>query len=213
MGLSIPPIRHSQGQIRPYVDVQQLQDQIMTTQEWLRQANKTYARYYNQHQTDIMFVEGDLVLVNGKNVSVDKQTKKLHWKKLGPFKIQRVISQLLYKLDILADQNIYNVFNVALLEPFQGEQQVSPTLAGKDLLPNRDDKWEVEAVVDSRVHDGRLQYLVKWKPTDQVWDNTWEPTHFARNAKAKVQRFHVKNPKKPRAGVRGAVQRGRGRRV
>ena len=30
------------------------------------------------------------------------------------------------------------MLNVALLEPFQGERQVSPTLAGKDLLPNQD---------------------------------------------------------------------------
>ena len=86
-------------------------------------------------------------------------------------------------------------------------------LAGKDLLPNRDNKWEVEAVVDSRVLDGCLQYLVKWKPTDQVWDDTWEPAHFACNAKAKVRKFHAENPKKPRAGVRGAVRRGRGGRV
>ena len=136
MGLSRLPIRHSWGQIRPYVDAQQLQNQIMTTRELLRQANKTYARYYNQYRTDITFVEGNLILVNGKNVSVDKQTKKLHWKKLGPFKVQRVISQLSYELDIPADRNIYNVFNVALLEPFRGERQVSPTLAGKDLLPN-----------------------------------------------------------------------------
>ena len=49
---------------------------------------------------------------------------------------------------------------------------MSPALAGKDLLPNQDNKWEVEAIVNSCVHDSRLQYLVKWKPTDQVWDNT-----------------------------------------
>ena len=103
MGLSRPPIRYSRGQIRRYVDAQRLQDQITTTRERLRQANETYARYYNQHRTDITFAEGDLVLVNGKNVSVDKQTKKLHWKKLGPFKVQRVISRSSYKLDIPAD--------------------------------------------------------------------------------------------------------------
>ena len=49
MGLSRPPIRYSRGQIRPYVDVQHLQDQIRTTRERLQQANKMYARYYNQH--------------------------------------------------------------------------------------------------------------------------------------------------------------------
>ena len=88
MGLNRPLIQHSQGQIRPYVDAQQLQDQITMTWEWLQQANEIYARYYNQYQTDITFAEGNLILVNRKNVSVDKQTKKLHWKKLGPFKIQ-----------------------------------------------------------------------------------------------------------------------------
>ena len=87
MGLSRQPIRQSQGQIRPYVDAQQLWDQIMTTRKWLRQANETYARYYNKHQMDIMFAEGNLILVNRKNVLVDRQTKKLNWKKLGPFKI------------------------------------------------------------------------------------------------------------------------------
>ena len=86
MGLNRPPIRHSRGQIRPYVDVQQLQDQITTTQERLEQANKTYARYYNQYRMDITLAEGDLVLVNGKIISVDKRTKKLHWKKLAPLR-------------------------------------------------------------------------------------------------------------------------------
>ena len=66
----------------------------------------------------IMFKEGNLVLVNEKNVSVDKQTKKLHWKKLDPFKVQHVISQSLYELDLSEDQNIYNMFNVALLKSF-----------------------------------------------------------------------------------------------
>ena len=51
----------------------------------------------------IMFKEGDLVLINEKNVSVDKQTKKLHWKKLSPFKVQHVISQSLYKLNLSED--------------------------------------------------------------------------------------------------------------
>ena len=55
------------------------------TQERLRQANEVYAQYYNKYHTDKTYNEGDLVLVNGKNVSVDKQTKKLHWKKLSPF--------------------------------------------------------------------------------------------------------------------------------
>ena len=49
MGLSRPPIQHSHGQIRPYADTQQLQDQIATAQKQLQQVNEMYASYYNQH--------------------------------------------------------------------------------------------------------------------------------------------------------------------
>ena len=52
---------------------------------------------------EIMFKGGDLVLVNEMNVSVDKQTKKLHWKKLSPFKVQCVISWSSYELDLSED--------------------------------------------------------------------------------------------------------------
>ena len=62
-----------------------------------------YTSYYNQRQMEIMFKGGNLVLVNEKNVSVNKQMKKLHWKKLSPFKVQCVISQSLYKLDLSED--------------------------------------------------------------------------------------------------------------
>ena len=33
---------------------------------------------------------------------------------------------------------------------------MSPALAGKDLLLNQDDEWEVEAIVNSCIHDSRL---------------------------------------------------------
>ena len=36
-----------------------------------------------------------------------------------------------------------------------------PALAGKDLLLNQDNKWEVEVIVNSCICDSRLQYLIK----------------------------------------------------
>ena len=92
ISLSRLSIRHSQGQIRLYADTQHLQDQITTAQKQLQQVNEIYVSYYNQCWTEIMFKEDNLVLINEKNVSVNKQIKKLHWKKLSSFKIWCVIS-------------------------------------------------------------------------------------------------------------------------
>ena len=83
------------------------------------------------------------MLINKKNISVNKQTKKLHWKKLSSFKIQYVINWLSYKLDLSENQNIYNVFNVfnvTLLELFWDTHYVFSMLAEKDLLSNQNDK-------------------------------------------------------------------------
>ena len=118
MSLSRLSIRHFCDQIRPYADTQCLQDQIMTAQEQLQQVSEIYVSYYNQCWTEIMFKEDNLVLINEKNISVNKQTKKLHWKKLSLFKVWHVIRWLLHKLNLSENCNIYNVYNVALLKLF-----------------------------------------------------------------------------------------------
>ena len=96
-----------------------------------------------------MFKEDNLVLINEKNVSVNKQTKKLYWKKLSLFKIQYVLNWSLYKLNLSENYNIYNVFNVTLLKLFWGTHHVFSALAEKDLLLNQNDEWEVKTIVNS----------------------------------------------------------------
>ena len=161
MSLSRLSIRHSQGQIRLYADTQHLQDQITTAQKQLQQVNEIYVSYYNQCWTEIMFKEDNLVLINEKNISVNKQIKKLHWKKLSSFKIQHMISWLLYELDLSENCNIYNVYNVALLKLFWDTHYVFSTLAEKDLLSNQNNKWDIKVIINSWIWDNRLQYLVK----------------------------------------------------
>ena len=149
MSLSRSSIRHSHEQIRLYADTQHLQDQIITAQKQLQQINKMYVSYYNQHWMKIIFKKGNLVLINEKNISVNKQIKKLHWKKLSLFKIQHVLNWLSYELDLSEDWNIYNVFNVTLLESFWGTHYVFSTLTEKDLLLNQNNEWKVKVIINS----------------------------------------------------------------
>ena len=149
MSLSRLSIKHLCEQIRLYADMQCLQDQITTAQEQLQQVNEMYVSYYNQHWTEITFKKGNLILINEKNVSVNKQIKKLHWKKLSLFKIQCVLNWSSYELDLSENQNIYNVFNVTLLKLFWDTHYVFSTLTEKDLLLNWDNKWEVEVIINS----------------------------------------------------------------
>ena len=101
------------------------------------------------------------MLINKKNVSINKQIKKLHWKKLSLFKIWYVLNYLLYELNLSEDWNIYNVFNITLLEPFWDTHYVFSTLAEKNLLPNQNNEWEVKVIINSWIWDIRLQYLIR----------------------------------------------------
>ena len=136
------------------------------------------------------------MLINEKNVLVNKQIKKLHWKKLSSFKVWHIVSWSAYELNLLKNQNIYNVFNVTLLELFWDTHHVFSMLTEKDLLHNWDNKWEVEVIMNSWVQNSRLQYLIKWKSMNQIWDNTWESAHFICNIKAKIWKFHTENSDK-----------------
>ena len=59
------------------------------------------------------------------------------------------------------------------------------------------EEYEVEAIIDSRLSQGKLQYLVKWKgyPNEEM---TWEAEENLGNARDAVEDFHKRRPAAPR---------------
>jgi Reverse transcriptase (RNA-dependent DNA polymerase)/RNase H-like domain found in reverse transcriptase/Integrase zinc binding domain len=185
--------------------------------DYLEEANRKYAFYYNQKRAEpLRFKNGDLVLLNGKDIAVDKPTKKIHWKKLGPYKVLKEVSDgAAYELDIPKERSIYNVFNAALLEPFHEGRTVPPNMYREDLINLREDEWDVSEILDSKVEDQTLYFLIKWGNGD---DPSWESHELCSGAKGAIRDFTRKNPTKPRPGPRGTIitrttsaKRGRGR--
>jgi len=95
-------------------------------------------------------------------------------------------------------KQLHLVFNVvkltlALNNPITGrmtEDHPPP------IVINREAKWEVEEILDSRWHWRRFQYLIKWKRYSRE-HNSWESASEVSTPELTAE-FHRKHPGAPR---------------
>ena len=91
---------------------------------------------------------------------------------------------------------IHPVFHVSLLESrskdtFPNQRQEAPQPIEID-----GDHYEVEQILDSRIHRGRLEYLVHWLGYEEA-DRSWEPISNLDGCDEAISDFHEQYPNKP----------------
>ncbi|EUC60435.1 Transposon Tf2-1 polyprotein, putative [Rhizoctonia solani AG-3 Rhs1AP] len=144
---------------------------------------------------DPEFEVGDKVWLNAKHIATDRPTKKLDWKRLGPYKITKQVSKVAYRLDLPKSMKIHNVFHASLLSKF-----IPNSIIGRDfeepppiITEEGEEEFEVEEIVDSRYFRNQLQYFVKWKGYPPS-ENKWEPWFNVENSPELIDEFHQKHP-------------------
>jgi hypothetical protein len=110
------------------------------------------------------FTEGQEVWLDCRNLKLPYQSKKIAPRREGPFRINKVLGPVTYRLDLPKRWTIHNVFHATLLSPFKETE-----LHGKafpkpppDLI-NGEEEYEVKAILNSRRRGNQMEYLVRWK--------------------------------------------------
>jgi Chromo (CHRromatin Organisation MOdifier) domain len=134
-----------------------------------------------------------MVLLEGTNLNLPYPTKKLRPKRFGPFRVIKVVSPYVYKLDLPPQWKIHNVFHASLLTPYSetAEHGRNHTEPPPDLVDDYQE-YEVEEILGSRRRYKKLQYLLKWKGYSAA-HNTWEPVENV-NSPELIREFHEANP-------------------
>ena len=123
----------------------------------LVKAANDMARFYNAHRREAQkYSVGDKVWLSSENIRTTRLTKKLDYKWLGPYTIDRVISCNVYRLKLPASfGQVHPIFSVTLLRPYDDDPITKRQERHPPPLPpvvhDGIEEYEVEKILDSPV--------------------------------------------------------------
>jgi hypothetical protein len=127
---------------------------------------KKTAFYYNRHcNIEPTLKKRNKVYLIQRNIQIKQPSIKLDHKKLGLFKIKRVIGLVNYELVLPKTMNIYPVFHISLLELVLPGVLLAPVTEIE--LVNLNAEYKVEKILDHKQVRNYIKYLVKW--TDYLY--------------------------------------------
>jgi hypothetical protein len=116
--------------------------------------------YYNtKYNIESIFKKRNKVYLLRRNINIKRLSNKLDYKKLGSFKISKVVGLVNYRLELPKTINIYSIFYISLLELILSE--ISNIFYIEIELVNPNTEYKVEEILDQKYIRGKLYYLIK----------------------------------------------------
>jgi len=191
-----PPASHLKSEIEADTVLEGLEDTHRILRENLLKAQQQQTKHAGGKQ--IIFEVGDQVWLSTKHFRTTRPSKKLDYKRTGPYTVSRVINKNAYKLDLPNTMRNHNVFHVSLLDRYappvtgQPPSEPQPTIVEDAGVQ----EWEVEWILDAKLRYRNLHYLVQWAGYSHI-RTSWEPAENLENAQEMVDEFHRTHPEKP----------------
>ena len=125
----------------------------------VKKAVETQAKYYNTKHQQQKYNIKDKVFLDNWNIKLTRPSKKLDLKYYSPYEIIALIGKQVYWLALPSSMKIQNAFHMSLLELCDIKGKMPPP---SPIDVEKEKKYEVKKILDSRIHYCKLQYLIKW---------------------------------------------------
>jgi hypothetical protein len=110
--------------------------------------------------------------------------KKIRLKREGPFRIEKVLGPVTYKLHLPKGWKIHPIFHAVHLTPFKETPQYGPVR-----IADGQEEYELDHIVKHhKTCQGQVQFLVRWKGQGAE-DDSWEPAKNFTHAKETLQEY------------------------
>ena len=161
----------------------------------LFRAQQRQQKQANKKRREPDFTIGDYVYVTRKGWTTDRPSVKLDRQLAGPYKIIGMKGHS-YVLELPENMKMSNVFHADRLRkdphnPLPGQEQPPEDPVEVNGFP----EWEVDKILASRIHRGKLQYMADWvgfDPDDRFYDAS-----SYMNSPHKIQEYHEAYPDEP----------------
>ena len=146
----------------------------------------------------MVYEAGSKVFLDGRNIKTTRPSAKMEDKWFGPYEVIQKVGASAYRLNIPKTwKQVHPVFNVSMLKPahdpiFDSQKKPPPP---SPVIIEEEEEYEVDEILDSRIHHGKLQFLVKWTGYNEP---SWQPESDVKNAKDAVTEFYRLHPGAPR---------------
>ena len=156
---------------------------LLILRDNLLEAHRRMKKYYDKNRRIQEFDVGDKVMLSSKNLNIEHLgisadgTKKFGPLWIGPYPVLAKTSVDTYQLQMPPGLKLYPHFHTSLLKPYVADNdcdRLNKPNEGMVAAGGEDGAYLIEDVVDHRIKEKVIQYLIKWVgyPSDY---NTWEP--------------------------------------
>ena len=176
-----------------------MQSALTEVKSALAKAQDDMSRYYNRRQEPALeYAPRDEVYLDGSDIRTSRPSKKLVHHFLGPYVVEHRVRANAYRLCLPKSMSrLHPIFPVVKLltappDLIPGWQSHPPP---DPVLVDGEEEYEVEAVINSCLFRGRLQYLIQWKGYSYE-HNSWEDAMDVHSPEL-VAGFYSAHPRAP----------------
>jgi len=145
----------------------------------------------------VTFEVGSIVWLSTQHFRTTRPSKKLDYKRTGPYMVSKIINKNAHKLDLPKTMQNHNVFHMLQLDHYTPPVGGQPSSEQHPVIFDDSEEWEVELILDSKQRYWKLQYVIQWARYNHI-RTSWEPLENLDNARELIDDFHRNHPNKPR---------------
>jgi hypothetical protein len=190
---SLPHIESPVESVESFV--KHLQQVQKDTTKSLEQAAIDMERFYDRHRGKTPdYGVGTKVLLDNADLSLNRPSRKLTERRSGPFEILERIGTHAYRLRLPQQwKNVHPVFHVSKLYEYkENPDRPNFTTPPPDVIEG-EPEWEVEKILDAKVVNRKLMFLVKWAGWPES-ESSWEGQRNLIHAKETIEDFYRDHP-------------------